>query len=108
MCPLQTARFRHDVKFGVYAGIPGRSFPDFGLCGCSRILGVVFGALSPHLEIPFPAVGLAEDRERRPEWLDWAKVWNELAADDAFGHPLEERIANRSSDLGQPKYFLVE
>ena len=41
-----------------------------------------------------------EDRERRAEWLDWAKVWNELA-DDAFGHPLEERIANRSSDLGQ-------
>jgi len=48
-----------------------------------------------------------EDRERRAEWLDWAKVWNELA-DDAFGHPLEERIANRSSDLGQPKYFPVE
>ena len=48
-----------------------------------------------------------EDRERRAEWLDWAKVWNELA-DDAFGHPLEERIADRSSDLGQPNYSLVE
>ena len=48
-----------------------------------------------------------EDRERRAEWLDWAKVWNELAA-DAFGHPLEERIATRSSDMGQPNYSPVE
>jgi hypothetical protein len=26
------------------------------------------------------------------EWFEWAEVWNELA-DDAIGHPFEERIA---------------
>jgi hypothetical protein len=30
-----------------------------------------------------------EDTERRAQWLDWAKVWNELA-DEAIGHPLKE------------------
>jgi hypothetical protein len=34
-------------------------------------------------------------------------VWNELA-DDAIGHPLEERIANRSSDLAESNYEKVE
>jgi hypothetical protein len=38
-------------------GFPATPFPDFGLYERSRILGVVFGPLSPHLEIPFPAVG---------------------------------------------------
>jgi len=43
----------------------------------------------------------------RSEWLGWAEVWNELA-DDAIGHPLEERIANRSSDLAESNYEKVE
>jgi CheY-like chemotaxis protein len=38
-------------------GFPATQFPDFGLCGRSRILVGVFGALSPHPKIPFPAVG---------------------------------------------------
>jgi hypothetical protein len=48
-----------------------------------------------------------EDRERRAEWLGWAQVWNELAS-DALGHPSEEGIANRSSDLAESKYETVE
>src|SRR5258708_28360341 len=42
-------------------GFPAAPFPDFGLYERSRILGVVFGPLSPHLEIPFPA-----QQQRRP------------------------------------------
>jgi hypothetical protein len=48
-----------------------------------------------------------EDKARRTEWLGWAEVWNELA-DDAIGHPLEERIANRSSDLAESSYERVD
>ena len=48
-----------------------------------------------------------EDKARRTEWLEWAEVWNELA-DDAIGHPLEEGIANRSSDLAESNYEKVE
>src|SRR5258707_15806822 len=38
-------------------GFPATHFLDFGLCGRSRILVAIFGALSPHLKIPFPAAG---------------------------------------------------
>ena len=38
---------------------PASQFPDFGLWGRSRILVAVFGALSLHPKIPFPAAGLA-------------------------------------------------
>ena len=48
-----------------------------------------------------------EDKQRRMEWLGWAEVWNELA-DDAIGHPFEERIANRSSDLAKSNYVKAE
>jgi hypothetical protein len=48
-----------------------------------------------------------EDNERRSEWLEWAEVWNELA-DDAIGHPFEEGIVNRSSDLAESNYEKVE
>ena len=47
-------------------GFSATQFPDFGLCRRSRILVAVFGALSPHLKIPFPAVGL--EREVRPRF----------------------------------------
>ena len=36
-----------------------------------------------------------EDKERRSEWLEWEKVWNELA-DDAIRPLFEERIADLS------------
>src|SRR5258706_11636824 len=36
-------------------GFPATQFPDFGLCVRSRILVAVFGTLSPHPKIPFPA-----------------------------------------------------
>jgi len=48
-----------------------------------------------------------EDKARRTEWLEWAEVWNELA-NDAIGQPLEERIANRSSDLAESNIEKVE
>jgi hypothetical protein len=48
-----------------------------------------------------------EDMARRTEWLGWAEVWNELA-DDAIGHPLEGRVANRSSDLTESNLEEVE
>jgi hypothetical protein len=38
-------------------GFSATQFPAFGLYGRSWILVAVFGALSPHPKIPFPAVG---------------------------------------------------
>ena len=35
-----------------------------------------------------------EDKERRAQWLGWAKVWNELAG-EALGLPLENKFAKR-------------
>jgi len=52
-------------------------------------------------------INALEDKARRAEWLGWAEVWNELA-DDAIGHPVEGRIANRSSDLAESNYEKVE
>src|SRR5260221_14661217 len=54
-------------------GFPTTDFPDFCLCERSPILAAIFGGLSPHPKIPFPAavvVDLARnsDSERRP-WL---------------------------------------
>src|SRR6266403_1704694 len=47
-------------------GFPASQFPDFGLCGRSRILVAVFGASSPPPKIPFPAAVV--QREVRPQW----------------------------------------
>ena len=44
-------------------GFPATQFTDFRLCGRSPILAAIFGALSPHPKIPFPAAGL-----RRVRW----------------------------------------
>jgi len=69
---------------------------------------VAMDKLGHYLSMAFICRGRAlEDKERRSEWLGWAEVWNELA-DDAIGHPLEERIANRSSDLAESNYETVE
>jgi hypothetical protein len=35
-----------------------------------------------------------EDKERRAQWLGWAKAWNELAG-EALGLPLENKFAKR-------------
>lgn len=35
-----------------------------------------------------------EDKERRAQWLGWAKAWNELAG-EALGLPLEDQFAQR-------------
>jgi hypothetical protein len=40
---------------------PANQFPDFGLCGRAHILATIFGALSPHPKIPFPAASLERD-----------------------------------------------
>jgi hypothetical protein len=39
-------------------GFPATYFPDFGLCGRSRISVAIFGALSLHPKIPFLPGGL--------------------------------------------------
>ena len=46
-------------------GFPATHFLDFGLCGRSRILVVIFGALSLHPKIPFPAPAI--EREVRAQ-----------------------------------------
>src|SRR5260370_38136722 len=38
-------------------GFPTTHFPDFCLCERSPILVAIFGGLSPHPKIPFPAAG---------------------------------------------------
>src|SRR6266852_2615987 len=45
-------------------GFPATHFPDFGLCGRTRILVAIFGALSPHAKIPFPAASLEREVRR--------------------------------------------
>jgi hypothetical protein len=68
--PPSSLRKPHDsdttLNRAFLRGFPATQFPDFGLCGRSRILVAVFGALSPHPKIPFPAVGL--EREVRPRF----------------------------------------
>ena len=70
MHPPSSLRKPHDsdttLNRAFQRGFPATQFPDFGLCGRSRILVAVFGALSPHAKIPFPAVGL--EREVRPRF----------------------------------------
>src|SRR5467141_2892635 len=39
-------------------GFPATHFLDFGLCRRSRMLAAIFGALSLHPKIPFPAAGV--------------------------------------------------
>jgi hypothetical protein len=39
-------------------GFPATYFADFGLCRRSRFFVMIFGALSLHPKIPFPAAGL--------------------------------------------------
>src|SRR5260221_9389578 len=46
-------------------GFPATYFPTFGLCRRSRFFVMIFGALSLHPKIPFPAAGL--EREIRSE-----------------------------------------
>ncbi len=55
-------------------GFPAAQFPDFGLCRRSRILVVIFGALSLHPKIPFPAAGLEREVESdlHPQFDFWA------------------------------------
>lgn len=48
-----------------------------------------------------------EDKTRRTEWIDWAKVWNELA-EEALGRPSEETDASHSNDLAQSNLEKVE
>jgi hypothetical protein len=46
-------------------GFPATLFLDFGLCRRSRIFVAIFGALSLHPKIPFPAAGI--EPEVRPQ-----------------------------------------
>jgi hypothetical protein len=39
-------------------GFSATQFPDFGLCRRSRFFVMIFGTLSLHPKIPFPAAGL--------------------------------------------------
>src|SRR5258705_1754723 len=51
-------------------GFPATYFPDFGLCGGSRISLAIFGALSLHPKIPFLAAGLWDSDS---QWRQVAK-----------------------------------
>ena len=42
-------------------GFPATHIPDFGLCGRLRISVAIFGALSPHPKIPFPAASFERE-----------------------------------------------
>jgi hypothetical protein len=42
-------------------GFPATYFQDFGLCRRSRFFAMIFGALSLHPKIPFPAAGLKHE-----------------------------------------------
>jgi len=55
------ARFRNRAFL---RGSPATYFSDFGLCGRSPALAAVFGTLSPHPKIPFPAAGFGTKSDR--------------------------------------------
>jgi len=55
-------------------GFPATHFPDFGLCGRTRILVAIFGALSPHLKIPGPALSAKSDRTSARNSSFWPAV----------------------------------
>src|SRR5258706_11383403 len=46
-------------------GFPATHFSDFRLCGRSRILVGIFGTLSLHPKIPFPAAGFGREVRAR-------------------------------------------
>jgi len=48
-----------------------------------------------------------EDEEGKEQWLAEAERWNQLAG-AAIGHPFEEGIANRSSDIAESNNVRVE
>ena len=60
----QTARFRYDANRAYPRGFPATQFSDLVSVGRWRVLVAIFGALSPHPKIPFPAAWL--EREVRP------------------------------------------
>src|ERR1700731_25277 len=49
-------------------GFPTTHFPDFCLCDRSPILVAIFGGLSPHPKIPFPAAEFGAQAEVGREW----------------------------------------
>ena len=76
-------------------GFPATHFPDFGLCRRSRFLAAIFGALSLHPKIPFPAAGI--EPEVRPQLhpqfrllgapqfgiLGWCRSYSGLSPNDS-------------------------
>jgi hypothetical protein len=48
-------------QIGRFCGISGHLFRGIGLCRRSRILAMIFGALSLHPKIPFPAARLVRE-----------------------------------------------
>jgi hypothetical protein len=51
-------------------GFPATHFPDFRLCGRSSAQAAIFGALSLHPKIPFPAAVV--EREVRAQWKPYS------------------------------------
>jgi hypothetical protein len=64
-------------------GFPATQIPDLRLCGRSPVLVVIFGALSPHPKIPFPAAGLERGGSHLPrlESVDGANFFIALHLD---------------------------
>jgi hypothetical protein len=81
-------------------------FPDFRLCGRSRILAAVFGGLSPHPKIPFPAVG--PEREVRPRFAPVIRDrWAGALSAGISGHSLlgfwsPRALTHSSGDFWRP------
>jgi hypothetical protein len=66
-------------------GFSATQFPDLGLRGRSYIFGAVFGALSPHQKIPFPAAVV--EREVGPHCTRNSEIWATVIRD--FGPALQ-------------------
>jgi hypothetical protein len=60
-------------------GFSATQFPDLGLRGRSYIFGAVFGALSPHPKIPFPAAVV--EGEVGPHCTRNSEIWATVIRD---------------------------
>jgi len=91
-------------------GFSATDFPDLGLCERWRSLVSIFGALSPHPKIPFPAAGLEarSSTALRPQICGCDKITGALnlpswgAARAALGGDIA--TAHRLSSEGQVRH----
>jgi hypothetical protein len=92
-------------------GFSVTDFPDLGLCERWRSLMTIFGALSPHPKIPFPAAGLEarSSTALRPQICGCDKITGalylpSLGAARAAAHGGDIATAHRLSSEGQVRH----